>query len=82
MHQEAINDYKDKLKRFLATPHSAKAYYEDYKKDQQEASFDDYTKKLEDLLDQLDEGKLEEQADLCQQIKQLRLPHNQFGCSD
>lgn len=80
MKQEEKNDYRDKLRRFLSTPHSSKAYFDQYQQEHEEASFDDYTKKLENLLDQLDEGKLENQEDFCQEIIKLKLPHNQFGC--
>lgn len=80
MNKETKIDYRDKLKRFIATPHSAMAYFEEYKQENQDAKFDDYTKKLENLLDQLDEGKLDEQADFCKEVEKLKLPSNQFGC--
>lgn len=80
MNQEAKNDYRDKLRRFLSTPHSSKAYYDEYQKEHEDASFDDYTKKLEGLIDKLDDGKLEEQAKFCREVKALKLPHNQFDC--
>ena len=82
MNQETKNDYRDKLRRFLSTPHSAKAFYDEYQKEHEEKSFDDYTKKLEDLLDKLDNGKLDDQSKFCQEIKTLKLPHNQFGCAE
>jgi hypothetical protein len=80
MNQNAKNDYRDKLRRFLSTPHSSKAYYDEYQKEHEDDTFDDYTKRLEGLIDKLDEGKLEEQSEFCQEIKALKLPHNQFGC--
>jgi hypothetical protein len=80
MDKELKIDYRDKLRRFLATPHSAKAYFDSYQEEHEGATFDEYTKKLEDLLDQLDDGEIEDQAELCKQIKVLKLPHNQFGC--
>lgn len=80
MDKELKSDYRDKLKRFLATPHSAKAYFDEYKEENEGATFDQYTKSLENLLDNLDDGKIENQNELCKQIKALKLPHNQFGC--
>lgn len=80
MDNSVKTDYRDKLRRYLATPHSAKAYFDSYQEEHEGATFDDYTKKLENLLDQLDEGKLDDQSKLCKEIKALKLPHNQFGC--
>jgi len=80
MNQETMNDYQDKIRRFLATPHSSKAYFDEYQKEHEDASFDDYTKKLENLADKLDEGQLKDQDELCDEINTLKLPHNQFGC--
>jgi hypothetical protein len=80
MQQEEKQDYKDKLKRFLATPHSSKAYFDEYRKEHQDAEFDVYTKKLENLVDALDNGEIKEQSALCQEVEALKLPHNQFGC--
>lgn len=82
MNQEVKNDYRDKLRRFLSTPHSSRAYFDEYQKDHEQASFDDYTKKLENLLDQLDDGELADHEDFCREITNLKLPHNQFGCGD
>ncbi|WKN31053.1 hypothetical protein PZB74_19060 [Porifericola rhodea] len=80
MNTEQKNDYRDKLRRFLATPHSSNTFFEEYKEENKDANFDDYTKSLEDLIDKLDEGKLDDQAQFCEEIKKLKLPHNQFGC--
>ncbi|MFP4090975.1 MAG: hypothetical protein ACLFUB_00735 [Cyclobacteriaceae bacterium] len=80
LEQDIKQDYKDKLRRFLATPHSSMAYFEEYQKEHKQAEFDVYTKKLENLLDALENGEIKEQEALCQRIKELKLPHNQFGC--
>lgn len=80
MDTELKNEYRDKLRRFLATPHSAKAHFDTYQQEHEGATFDEYTKKLENLLDDLDEGKLDNESVFCEQIKLLKLPHNQFGC--
>lgn len=79
MDKDSKQDYLDKLKRFLSTPHSSKSYFDVYQQDHQDAEFDSYTKKLENLLDQLDNDQLD-QAAFCKEIKSLKLPHNQFGC--
>lgn len=78
--EQRINDYTDKLKRFLANPSSAMEFYENYKADHDDVKFGEYTKALEDLVSKLEEGTIEEQADLCKEIKKLKLPHNQFDC--
>jgi hypothetical protein len=80
MDKELKNEYRDKLRRFLATPHSAKAHFDTYQQEHKEATFDEYTKKLEELLDDLDDGKMEDKSSFCKEIKSLKLPHNQFGC--
>ncbi|WPP51074.1 hypothetical protein [Catalinimonas niigatensis] len=80
MGKEIKTEYRDKLRRFLATPHSTQTYFDLYQEENDDATFDQYTKQLEELLDNLDEGKIENQADLCKEIKALKLPHNQFGC--
>lgn len=80
MDKETVTDYRDKLRRFLATPHSTKSFFDQYQEENKDATFDQYTKKIENLLDSIDDGKINKQTDLCKQIKALKLPHNQFGC--
>lgn len=78
--EEQIENYTSKLKRYLINPSNAGEVYELYKADHSEAKFEDYTKALDDLVSKLEEGKIEDQAELCKEIKELKLPHNQFGC--
>lgn len=74
------DDYTNKLNRFLANPSSAKEFYDNYKAEHSKASFEDYTKALEELVGMLEEEKVQDQQELCKKIKELKLPHNQFDC--
>jgi len=78
--EEVKSDYALKLKRYLANPSAMKPLYEQFKKEEPNFSFSDYTSALEDLLEKLNTGKFENHGDFCKEIKHLQLPHNQFDC--
>ena len=45
-----------------------------------DASFDEYTKSLEDLVDRLQEDKFKDKKSFCQEAQKLHLSTNQFDC--
>jgi hypothetical protein len=75
------SDYATKLKMYLANPSSVMPLYEQYNQDKSDYKFSDYTRELEDLLENLQTGKFKKHEDLCKEILRLKLPHNQFDCS-
>ncbi len=78
--EEQLDEYTNKLKRYLANPSSTQTFYESYQEDHSEADFEEYTQAIEDLITRLEEKKVKDQDSLCKEIQKLKLPHNQFGC--
>lgn len=72
--------YATQLKRYLANPSAVKPLFEQYSEGKSEYTFSDYTRELEELLENLNTGKFEEQEDFCKEINRLQLPHNLFDC--
>ena len=78
--EQAKTDYSNKLKHLLATPSDTRTYFEEYKSEHNDASFDEYTKSLEDLVDRLQEDKFKDKKSFCQEAQKLHLSTNQFDC--
>lgn len=72
--------YATQLKRYLANPSAVKPLFEQYSEGKSDYSFSDYTRELEELLENLNTGKFEKHGDFCKEVKRLQLPHNQFDC--
>lgn len=68
------------LKMYLSNPSDVKPLYEQYSKGKTNYSFSNYTRELEELLENLNTGKFKKQEEFCKEIKRLQLPHNQFDC--
>lgn len=78
--EQKKDDFTAKLKRYLANPSSTQEFFEAYKAEHDTAALEDYTKALEDLVTKIEEDKVKDQESLCHEVKELKLPHNQFGC--
>ena len=72
--------YAAQLKRYLADPSAVKPLFEQYSEGKSDYTFSDYTRELEELLENLNTEKFEKHEDFCKEIKRLQLPHNLFDC--
>ena len=77
---EQKEDFSDKLTRYLANPSATQETYERYHQEHPDTTYEAYTQALEDLSERLNSDSFDDQDGFCQEVKQLQLPHNQFGC--
>lgn len=77
MNDQEKTEYTNQLSRYLSNPSAAKERYEASDFD---GSFEEYTQQLQDLADQLAKEDFQDKEALCQQVKKLHLPDEQFSC--
>ena len=78
--EQVKDDFSMKLKHLINTPSDTQSFFEEYQKEHEDASFNQYADKLEALLDRLQEDEFKDRKSFCQEIRTLRIPDDQFGC--
>ncbi|MGB3588891.1 MAG: hypothetical protein WBA23_20260 [Tunicatimonas sp.] len=77
MNEQEKTEYINQLTRYLSNPSAAKERYEASDFD---GSLEEYTQQLQKLADQLAQEDFDDKDALCQQVKTLHLPGEQFNC--
>jgi len=77
MNKQEKTGYVNQLSRYLSNPSAAQERYEagDF-----DGSLEEYTQQLQELADQLAQEDFDDKDALCQQVKILHLPSEQFNC--
>lgn len=78
--EQVKDDFSMKLKHLINSPSDTRSFYDVYQGENSEVSFNEYMDKVEALVDRLQDNEFEDQQSFCQEIRELKIADDQFGC--